>query len=118
MVLHTQNLFLYYKWFVVTIYLCLLFIMLLFSQDIYDDKVMITAASVLAKLNKLNSNLNGHQVKKGQLKVPYTIFYIPQLMDKIDMQIDYMRWVHSDPNMIFVSIYCIKCDLLIYCVVK
>lgn len=66
---------------------------------------MIVAAAVLAKFNKLNSNLNGHQVKKGQLKVPYTIFYIPQLIEKIDVQFDYMRWVHSDSNELYVSIY-------------
>jgi hypothetical protein len=64
---------------------------------------MIVATSVLAKLNKLNSNLNGHQVKKGQLKVPYTSFYIPQLADKIDIRFDYMRWIHADNNGIKVS---------------
>lgn len=53
---------------------------------------------MLAKLNKLNSNLNGHQVKKGQLKVPYTTFYIPQLSDKIDIRHDYLRWAHADLN--------------------
>lgn len=53
---------------------------------------------MLAKLNKLNSNLNGNQVKKGQLKVPYTTFYIPQISDKIDIRYDYMRWAHADPN--------------------
>lgn len=53
---------------------------------------------MLAKLNKLNSNLNGHQMKKGQLKVPYTTFYIPQLADKIDIRNDYMRWAHADLN--------------------
>lgn len=53
---------------------------------------------MLAKLNKLNSNLRGHQVKKGKLKVPYTMFYIPQLADKIDIRFDYMRWAHADLN--------------------
>lgn len=53
---------------------------------------------MLAKFNKLNSNLNGHQMKKGQLKVPYTTFYIPQLTEKINIQFDYMRWAHSDSN--------------------
>ncbi|XP_050536005.1 probable E3 ubiquitin-protein ligase HERC4 isoform X1 [Daktulosphaira vitifoliae] len=62
------------------------------------DKALVLSASLLAKLNKLNSNLNGHQVKKGQLKVPYTTFYIPQLADKIDIQNDYMRWTHADIN--------------------
>lgn len=51
---------------------------------------------MLSKLNKLNSNLNGNQVKKGQLKVPYTTFYIPQLNNKIDIRFDYMRWINSD----------------------
>jgi len=65
---------------------------------------LIVATSVLAKLNKLNSNLNGHQVKKGQLKVPYTSFYIPQLADKIDIRFDYMRWIHADNSGIKVNI--------------
>lgn len=64
----------------------------------------MVAASVLAKLNKLNSNLRGHQVKKGKLKVPYTMFYIPQLADKIDIRFDYMRWAHADLNGPSVSI--------------
>jgi len=68
------------------------------------------AASMLAKLNKLNSNLNGHQVKKGQLKVPYTSFYIPQLSDKIDIPSDYMKWIRADNNGIKVSI----CYAVIY----
>lgn len=59
---------------------------------------MVVSASMLSKLNTLNSNLNGNQVKKGQLKVPYTTFYIPQLADKIDIRSDYMRWAHSDLN--------------------
>lgn len=66
------------------------------AQQTFWDKALIVATSVLAKLNKLNSNLNGHQVKKGQLKVPYTSFYIPQLADKIDIRFDYMRWIHAD----------------------
>jgi len=68
------------------------------------------AASMLAKLNKLNSNLNGHQVKKGQLKVPYTSFYIPQLSEKIDIPSDYMKWMRADSNGIKVSI----CYVVIY----
>lgn len=61
---------------------------------------------MLAKLNTLNSNLNGNQVKKGQLKVPYTMFYIPQLADKIDIRSDYMKWAHSDLNGPKVRIKC------------
>jgi len=64
----------------------------------------MVAASMLAKLNKLNSNLNGNQVKKGQLKVPYTSFYIPHLSDKIDIPSDYMKWIRSDNNGIRVSL--------------
>lgn len=59
---------------------------------------------MLSRLNKLNSNLNGNQVKKGQLKVPYSTFYIPQLNDKIDIRNDYMKWVHADINGHKVSI--------------
>lgn len=69
----------------------------------------MVAASVLAKLNKLNSNLKGHQVKKGKLKVPYTLFYIPQLADKIDIRFDYMRWAYADVNGPSVSIDCHLC---------
>lgn len=78
---------------------------------------------MLAKLNKLNSNLNGHQAKKGQLKVPYTTFYIPQLADKIDIQTDYMRWVHADLNgpgvsFLMISIKLINCtDLNSYIII-
>ncbi|VVC31316.1 Hypothetical protein CINCED_3A018116 [Cinara cedri] len=68
------------------------------TQQTHWDKALTVAASVLAKFNKLNSNLNGHQMKKGQLKVPYTTFYIPQLTEKINIQFDYMRWIHSDSN--------------------
>lgn len=60
---------------------------------------------MLAKLNKLNSNLNGNQVKKGQLKVPYTTFYIPQLSDKINIRHDYLSWAHADLNGPKVKIY-------------
>lgn len=67
---------------------------------------MIVAASILAKLNKINSNLNGNQVKKGKLKVPYDSFYIPQLSDIVDIRHDYMRWVHADINNIKVSVMC------------
>lgn len=70
----------------------------------------MVAASVLAKLNKLNSNLKGHQVKKGKLKVPYTLFYIPQLADKIDIRFDYMRWAHADLNGPSVSINFHLCE--------
>jgi len=70
------------------------------------------AASVLAKLNKLNSNLNGNQVKKGKLKVPYDSFYIPQLSEKIDIQFDYMRWIHADNNGIKVSV--VMCYIIIF----
>lgn len=74
----------------------------------YLNKGLIVAASMLAKLNRLNSNLNGNQVKKGQLKVPYTTFYIPQLAEKIDIRYEYMKWVHVDSDIAgsYVSIYC------------
>jgi hypothetical protein len=49
---------------------------------------------MLGKLNRLNSNLNGNQVKKGQLKVPYTTFYIPHLAEKINIRHEYMKWAY------------------------
>lgn len=68
----------------------------------------MVAASMLAKLNRLNSNLNGNQVKKGQLKVPYTTFYIPQLAEKINIRYEYMKWAHvnSDGSGSNVNIHC------------
>lgn len=53
---------------------------------------------MLGKLNRLNSNLNGNRVKKGQLKVPYTTFYIPHLAEKINIRYEYMKWAHMDPD--------------------
>ncbi|XP_025423302.1 probable E3 ubiquitin-protein ligase HERC4 isoform X2 [Sipha flava] len=58
------------------------------------NKGLIVAASMLGKLNRLNSNLNGNQVKKGQLKVPYTTFYIPHLAEKINIRHEYMKWAY------------------------
>lgn len=77
-----------------------------FQEQTSWDKALIVAASVLAKLNKLNSNLHGHQMKKGQLKVPYTLFYIPQLAEKINLRFDYLNWAHSDLSGPKVRIYC------------
>jgi len=91
-------------------YVCSVINHVVFQQQLFWDKTLTVAASVLAKLNKLNSNLNGNQVKKGTLKVPHSSFYIPQLADKIDIRYDYMRWIHADNIGIKVSI----CFVVIY----
>jgi E3 ubiquitin-protein ligase HERC4 len=49
---------------------------------------------VLGKLNKLNNNVDG-------LKVPYDSFYLTELTEKVDVRLDYLRWLTSkDPQMV------------------
>jgi E3 ubiquitin-protein ligase HERC4 len=41
---------------------------------------------VLGKLNKLNNSVDG-------LKVPYDSFYLTELTEKVDVRLDYLRWL-------------------------
>ena len=56
---------------------------------------------VLKQLNGLNKTITG-------LKVPYESFYLTELTEKVDVRVDYLKWVMTkDPNLvsILISIY-------------
>lgn len=59
------------------------------------DKIIPDSLEVLARLNKLNCN---KPVKCNDPKVPYEMFYLPELSDTVDIRIDYVRWANEDPN--------------------
>lgn len=54
---------------------------------------MVTALEILARLNKLNQSSTSSQ---GGFKVPYHAFHLPELVDHIDISMDYIKWVMED----------------------
>lgn len=63
-------------------------------QQQFADRFLEISIMMLAKLNELNSV--GHRLKHGQLKVPYTKFYVSGLSHKLDLRGDYLRWARGD----------------------
>lgn len=57
------------------------------EQVVSRERNLRTAMEVLKKLNSVNDT-------NGQI-VPYTKFYIPELIDKIEIQTDYIHWVQQ-----------------------
>ncbi|PNF22147.1 putative E3 ubiquitin-protein ligase HERC4 [Cryptotermes secundus] len=64
------------------------------NQEIVNwDHDMEIPLEVLGKLNKLNNNVDG-------LKVPYDSFYLTELTEKVDVRLDYLRWLTTkDPQL-------------------
>jgi len=57
------------------------------------DRVIVIALDFLANLNRLNSHL-AH-------KVPYDTFYLPELPEVVDIQLDYVKWLaQRDPSVL------------------
>jgi E3 ubiquitin-protein ligase HERC4 len=61
------------------------------------DCDMVIPLEVLGKLNKLNSNVDGPQV-------PYDSFYLTELTEKVDVRMDYLKWLMAkDPQLVSYS---------------
>ncbi|KAJ9585786.1 hypothetical protein L9F63_002423 [Diploptera punctata] len=57
------------------------------------DHDMVVPLEVLKQLNKLNQTIAG-------LKVPYDTFYLTELTEKVDVRLDYLKWVMTkDPSL-------------------
>jgi E3 ubiquitin-protein ligase HERC4 len=66
---------------------------------------MVIPLEVLGKLNKLNNSVDG-------LKVPYDSFYLTELTEKVDVRLDYLKWLMAkDPHMVSYILYKISVKL-------
>ncbi|PSN46654.1 hypothetical protein C0J52_07077 [Blattella germanica] len=62
-------------------------------QSINWDQDLVVPLEVLKKLNKLNQTIAG-------LMVPYDTFYLTELTEKVDVRLDYLKWLMTkDPNL-------------------
>ncbi|XP_044727132.1 probable E3 ubiquitin-protein ligase HERC4 isoform X2 [Chrysoperla carnea] len=61
------------------------------NRTINYDTSLQAVLNVLACLNKLNHSLDG-------LKVPYTIFHLPEIADFVDVRVDYLNWLADTHN--------------------
>jgi hypothetical protein len=65
------------------------------------DCDMFIPLEVLGKLNKLNSDVDGPQV-------PYDCFYLTELSDKVDIRMDYLKWLLSkEPHLVSCTFHVI-----------
>ena len=55
---------------------------------------MVVPLEVLKQLNKLNQTI-------ADLKVPYDTFYLTELIQKVDVRLDYLKWLMTkDPSLV------------------
>lgn len=62
---------------------------------------MEISLEVLDRLNKLNRSETF-----GGTKVPYSTFYVPELSERVDVRVDYVRWVVERPRQTENVCYC------------
>jgi hypothetical protein len=75
-------------------------------QNVNWDYDMVIPLEVLGKLNKLNNDVDG-------LKVPYDSFYLTELTEKVDVRLDYLKWLMTkDPHLVSNSL--LKISLVLY----
>lgn len=78
----------------------------LLVQNVNWDYDMVIPLEVLGKLNKLNNDVDG-------LKVPYDSFYLTELTEKVDVRLDYLKWLMTkDPHLVSNSL--LKISLVLY----
>lgn len=74
-------------------------------QNANWDYDMVIPLEVLGKLNKLNNDMDG-------LKVPYDSFYLTELTEKVDVRLDYLKWLMTkDPHLVSNSLHKISVKL-------
>ncbi|XP_021936482.1 probable E3 ubiquitin-protein ligase HERC4 isoform X2 [Zootermopsis nevadensis] len=56
------------------------------QENVNWDYDMVVPLEVLGKLNKLNNDVDG-------FKVPYDSFYLTELTEKVDVRLDYIKWL-------------------------
>ncbi|XP_069702468.1 probable E3 ubiquitin-protein ligase HERC4 isoform X3 [Periplaneta americana] len=63
------------------------------QENVNWDNDMVIPLEVLGRLNWLNRSVDG-------LKVPYDTFYLTELTEKVDVRMDYLKWLMTkDPNL-------------------
>ncbi|XP_039277120.1 probable E3 ubiquitin-protein ligase HERC4 isoform X2 [Nilaparvata lugens] len=66
------------------------------KTNVHWNENMEIALEVLNRLNQLNQLTQNKNMKKNEnfvgLKVPHDTFYLPELTEKVDLRVDYVRW--------------------------
>lgn len=66
------------------------------GKDFFNSRFSLSISlTILAKLNKVNT--------EKEVPLPYEEFYIPEISEKIDVRLDYVKWVsmRKDQNHLF-----------------
>lgn len=64
------------------------------------DSGLVVPLEMLKHLNRLNKcdSANTTCEKYGGYKVPYNTFYVSELLESVDIRIDYVKWIIDNPK--------------------